>query len=44
MKIGDLSEEKFKGVFKIANQGDAFLVIQTIVQVLYIIFKFNNND
>ncbi|ORY36981.1 hypothetical protein LY90DRAFT_342279, partial [Neocallimastix californiae] len=33
MKIGDLSEEKFKGVFKIANQGDAFLVIQTIVQI-----------
>jgi len=33
MEIGDLSEEKFKGIFKITYQGDAYLVIQTIVQI-----------
>jgi len=33
MEISDLSEEKFKGIFKITYQGDAYLVIQTIVQI-----------
>jgi len=41
MEIGDLSEEKFKGIFKITYQGDAYLVIQTIVQVFIIIITFS---
>jgi len=33
MEIGDLSEEKFKGIFKITYQGDAYIVIQATVQI-----------
>ncbi|ORX76832.1 hypothetical protein BCR32DRAFT_70072 [Anaeromyces robustus] len=33
MEIGDLSEEKFKGIFKIIYQGDAYIVIRTTVQI-----------
>jgi len=33
MEIGDLSEEKFKGIFKITYQGDAFIVIRATVQI-----------
>ncbi|ORX60224.1 hypothetical protein BCR36DRAFT_579684 [Piromyces finnis] len=33
MEIGDLSEEKFKGIFKITYQGDAYIVIRATVQI-----------
>lgn len=33
LEIADLSEEKFKGIFQIKYQGDAYIVIQTTVQV-----------
>jgi len=33
MEIGDLSEEKFKGIFKITYQGDAYIVIRATLQI-----------
>lgn len=34
LEIGELGEDKFRGVFKLKYSGDAYIVLQTKVQVL----------
>lgn len=36
LEIGDLSEDRFKGVFKLTYTGDGFIVMQTKVQVSHL--------
>lgn len=33
LEIGDLAEDRFRGIFKMCYSGDAFLTLQTRVQV-----------
>jgi distribution and morphology protein 34 len=33
LEIGELGEDRFRGVFKLSYSGDAFIVLQTKVQV-----------
>ena len=33
LEIGELGDDKFRGVFKLKYSGDAFIVLQTKVQV-----------
>ena len=33
LEIGEVSEERFRGIFKLVYNGDAFVVLQTQVQV-----------
>lgn len=33
LEIGDLAEDRFRGIFKMAYRGDAFLTLRTKVQV-----------
>ena len=35
LEIGELGEDKFRGVFKLKYSGDAYIVLQTKVQVLH---------
>lgn len=35
LEIGDLAEDRFRGIFKMCYSGDAFLTLQTRVQVRY---------
>lgn len=46
LEVGELSTDKFRGMFKLTYNGDASLVIQTKVQVSLIViyrtrFKFS---
>jgi mitochondrial distribution and morphology protein 34 len=34
LEIGELGEDRFRGVFKLKYSGDAFIVLQTKVQVV----------
>lgn len=36
LEIGDLAEDRFRGIFKMCYSGDAFLTLKTRVQVSYI--------
>jgi distribution and morphology protein 34 len=33
LEVGDLAEDRFRGIFKMCYSGDAFLTLQTRVQV-----------
>jgi len=33
LEIGDLAEDRFRGIFKMCYSGDAFLTLKTRVQV-----------
>jgi distribution and morphology protein 34 len=35
LEIGDLAEDRFRGIFKMCYSGDAFLTLKTRVQVRY---------
>jgi distribution and morphology protein 34 len=35
LEIGDLTEERFRGMFKLVYSGDAYVVLQTKVQVCH---------
>jgi distribution and morphology protein 34 len=35
LEIGDLAEDRFRGIFKMCYSGDAFLTLKTRVQVSY---------
>jgi distribution and morphology protein 34 len=35
LEIGDLAEDRFRGIFKMCYSGDAFLTLKTRVQVCY---------
>lgn len=35
LEVGDLAEDRFRGIFKMCYSGDAFLTLQTRVQVRY---------
>lgn len=35
LEIGDLAEDRFRGIFKMCYSGDAFMTLQTRVQVRY---------
>lgn len=39
LEIGDLAEDRFRGIFKMCYSGDAFLTLKTRVQVI-ILFGF----
>jgi hypothetical protein len=41
LEIGDLAEDRFRGIFKMCYSGDAFLTLQTRVQVCYTIFELS---
>lgn len=43
LEIGELSTDKFRGIFKLTYCGDAYIVIQTKVQVLIYTFIIINN-
>lgn len=48
LEIGDLAEDRFRGIFKMTYSGDAFLTLKTRVQVrlygvLYLHFLFYAN-
>lgn len=36
LEIGELGDDKFRGVFKLKYSGDAFIVLQTKVQVCFL--------
>lgn len=40
LEIGDLAEDRFRGIFKMCYSGDAFLTLRTRVQVGAIYFLF----
>lgn len=42
LEIGDLAEDRFRGIFKMCYSGDAFLTLKTRVQVCQHIFIFSN--
>lgn len=33
LEVGDLATDKFRGIFKLTYAGDAYIVVQTKVQV-----------
>lgn len=35
LEIGDLAEDRFRGIFKMSYSGDAFMTLKTRVQVCY---------
>lgn len=37
LEIGDLAEDRFRGIFKMCYSGDAFLTLKTRVQVCFIV-------
>lgn len=39
LEIGDLAEDRFRGIFKMCYSGDAFLTLRTRVQVRYYVFS-----
>jgi hypothetical protein len=41
LEIGELANDKFRGIFKLTYAGDAYIEIQTKVQVSYFIRKFH---
>jgi len=40
LEIGDLAEDRFRGIFKMCYSGDAFLTLKTRVQVGVILLAF----
>lgn len=40
LEIGDLAEDRFRGIFKMCYSGDAFLTLKTRVQVRCFCFLF----
>lgn len=40
LEIGDLAEDRFRGIFKMCYSGDAFLTLKTRVQVRCFCFRF----
>lgn len=40
LEIGDLAEDRFRGIFKMCYSGDAFLTLRTRVQVRDVISRF----
>ena len=43
LEIGDLAEDRFRGIFKMCYTGDAFLTLKTRVQVLIWSFLLNRS-
>lgn len=41
LEIGDLAEDRFRGIFRMSYEGDAFLTLRTKVQVCIFIFLFS---
>lgn len=41
LEIGDLAEDRFRGIFKMCYSGDAFLTLRTRVQVRELAFCFS---
>ncbi|KAL2156900.1 hypothetical protein VTH06DRAFT_2559 [Thermothelomyces fergusii] len=42
LEIGDLAEDRFRGIFKMCYSGDAFLTLKTRVQLLEDVKEFVN--
>ena len=40
LEIGDLAEDRFRGIFKMCYSGDSFLTLKTRVQVRYLFRSF----
>src|SRR5277367_1877127 len=43
LEIGDLAEDRFRGIFKMCYSGDAFLTLKTRVQVRRAIFSLTTD-
>lgn len=39
LEIGDLAEDRFRGIFKMCYSGDAYLTLRTKVQVRAVVFS-----